>query len=117
MEAFHYRYHPLALRVEEIVASGELGTLERVETALCFPLPKFSDIRYDYDLAGGATDGRGLLRGPHGPHVRRRRDPLGGFGFREAAVASRRPGDDGRAALPVGPHGPGDVLDVVVFAS
>jgi predicted dehydrogenase len=55
MEAFHYRYHPLALRVEEIVASGELGTLERVETAVCFPLPKFSDIRYDYDLAGGAT--------------------------------------------------------------
>jgi predicted dehydrogenase len=55
MEAFHYRYHPLALRVEEIVASGELGTLERVETALCFPLPKFSDIRYDYALAGGAT--------------------------------------------------------------
>jgi predicted dehydrogenase len=55
MEAFHYRYHPLALRVEEIVASGELGELQRVETALCFPLPKFSDIRYRYDLAGGAT--------------------------------------------------------------
>ncbi|GLY44444.1 oxidoreductase [Amycolatopsis sp. NBRC 101858] len=55
MEAFHYRYHPLALRAEEIIASGELGSLVRVETALCFPLPKFSDIRYDYDLAGGAT--------------------------------------------------------------
>jgi predicted dehydrogenase len=55
MEAFHYRYHPLALRVEEIVASGELGELQHVETALCFPLPKFSDIRYNYDLAGGAT--------------------------------------------------------------
>ncbi|SFW92004.1 Gfo/Idh/MocA family protein [Amycolatopsis australiensis] len=55
MEAFHYRYHPLALRVEDIVASGELGTLQRVETALCFPLPVFSDIRYDYELAGGAT--------------------------------------------------------------
>jgi predicted dehydrogenase len=55
MEAFHYRYHPLALRVEEIVASGELGKLQRVETALCFPLPKFSDIRYDFALAGGAT--------------------------------------------------------------
>ena len=55
MEAFHYRYHPLALRVEEIVASGELGTLQRVETALCFPLPKFSDIRYNFALAGGAT--------------------------------------------------------------
>jgi len=55
MEAFHYRYHPMALRIEEIIASGELGKLERVETTLCFPLPKFSDIRYDYALAGGAT--------------------------------------------------------------
>jgi predicted dehydrogenase len=55
MEAFHYRYHPLALRIEEIIASGELGTLQRVEATLCFPLPMFSDIRYNYSLAGGAT--------------------------------------------------------------
>jgi predicted dehydrogenase len=55
MEAFHYRYHPLARRVTEIVASGELGELRRVEAAVCFPLLKFSDIRYDYSLAGGAT--------------------------------------------------------------
>jgi predicted dehydrogenase len=55
MEAFHYRYHPLTLRVEQIIASGELGQLERVEATCCFPLPKFSDIRYDYSLAGGAT--------------------------------------------------------------
>lgn len=55
MEAFHYRYHPLAMRIEEIIASGELGKLERVEAAVCFPLPTFSDIRYDYSLAGGAT--------------------------------------------------------------
>ncbi|OBJ75746.1 Gfo/Idh/MocA family oxidoreductase [Mycobacterium paragordonae] len=55
MEAFHYRYHPLALRVEQIIASGELGTLRHVEAAVCFPLPKFGDIRYDYSLAGGAT--------------------------------------------------------------
>jgi predicted dehydrogenase len=54
-EAFHYRYHPLALRIEEIVASGELGRLQHVETAMCFPLPRFSDIRYNYALAGGAT--------------------------------------------------------------
>jgi predicted dehydrogenase len=55
MEAFHYRYHPLAIRIEEIIASGELGKLKRVEASLCFPLPKFSDIRYNYALAGGAT--------------------------------------------------------------
>jgi predicted dehydrogenase len=55
MEAFHNRYHPLTLRVEQIIASGELGKLQRVEAAMCFPLPKFSDIRYNYSLAGGAT--------------------------------------------------------------
>jgi predicted dehydrogenase len=55
MEAFHYRYHPLTLRAEEIIASGELGTLRRVETTLCFPMPRFSNIRYNYALAGGAT--------------------------------------------------------------
>lgn len=54
MEAFHYRYHPLTRRVEEIIESGELGKLTHVEAAVCFPLPKFSDIRYDYSLGGGA---------------------------------------------------------------
>ena len=55
MEAFHYRYHPFAERLRGIVQSGELGVVQRVETAMCFPLPRFGDIRYDYDLAGGAT--------------------------------------------------------------
>jgi len=55
MEAFHYRYHPLAQRMRALVEDGELGTLEHVEASLCFPLPKFSDIRYQYDLGGGAT--------------------------------------------------------------
>src|SRR6478672_109632 len=54
MEAFHWRYHPLAQRIVDIIDSGELGTVQRIETALCFPLPKFSDIRYQYALAGGA---------------------------------------------------------------
>lgn len=54
MEAFHYRYHPFVSYVEQVIASGELGNLQRVEASFCFPLPKFSDIRYDYALAGGA---------------------------------------------------------------
>ena len=55
MEAFHYRYHPFAARLDEICRSGELGTITHVETWMNIPLPLFKDIRYDYDLAGGAT--------------------------------------------------------------
>jgi len=54
MEAFHWRYHPLAQRMVDIVRSGELGEVRHVETAFCFPLPKRSDIRWQPDLAGGA---------------------------------------------------------------
>jgi len=54
MEAFHYRYHPLAARMVDVVTSGELGEIEHIETALCFPLPNKGDIRYQLDLAGGA---------------------------------------------------------------
>ncbi len=55
MEAFHYRYHPLAARMREIVSSGELGELQHIEAWLCFPLLSRRDIRYNYALAGGAT--------------------------------------------------------------
>jgi predicted dehydrogenase len=51
-EAFHYRYHPLISRVLELVPT--LGELRHVETRLCFPLPRFGDIRYSYELGGGA---------------------------------------------------------------
>ena len=54
MEAFHYRYHPVAQRMVEIVESGELGKLQVVEANFAFPLPRFNDIRYQFDLAGGA---------------------------------------------------------------
>jgi len=54
MEAFHYRYHPLAHRMRQIVDSGELGELRHVEAWLCAPIPNKSDIRYQADLAGGA---------------------------------------------------------------
>ena len=55
MEAFHWRYHPLAARMREIVTGGELGRVRRIETAMCIPLPLPGDIRYRLDLAGGAT--------------------------------------------------------------
>ena len=55
MEAFHYRYHPLAVRMKEIVNSGVLGPIHRLEAALCFPVVRLHDIRYSYALGGGAT--------------------------------------------------------------
>ena len=55
MEAFHYRYHPLAKRMVQIAGSGELGRVEHVETRMCVPLPLPGNIRYRYDLAGGAA--------------------------------------------------------------
>jgi predicted dehydrogenase len=54
MEAFHWRYHPLAQRLVDIVQGGELGTVRRIETAMCFPLPASSDIRWNPGLAGGS---------------------------------------------------------------
>ena len=55
MEAFHYRYHPLFARARQLLDEGAVGTVRRIETWLCFPLPLFGDIRYDPALAGGAT--------------------------------------------------------------
>jgi predicted dehydrogenase len=54
MEAFHYRYHPLMHRVVDLLRDGAIGELREVRAALCFPLPRFNDIRYNLSLAGGA---------------------------------------------------------------
>ncbi|MGE2692140.1 Gfo/Idh/MocA family protein [Mycolicibacterium pulveris] len=54
MEAIQFRHHPLTRRVEEIIASGELGTLQRVDVSLCVLLPTFNANCYNYELAGGS---------------------------------------------------------------
>ena len=54
MEAFHWRYHPAAQRMVEVLRSGELGEIKHVDAALAFPLPRRGDIRFNLDLAGGA---------------------------------------------------------------
>ena len=55
IEAFHWRYHPLAARMKEIVNSGTLGAVRDIEAQMCLPVPMPGDIRYRYDLGGGAT--------------------------------------------------------------
>jgi predicted dehydrogenase len=96
MEAFHYRYHPLARRLQEI-AAGELGELRHVEASVCFPLPRFSDIRYQFDLAGGATMDAGCyaincirLLGPGEPEVVSARAKLHGPDIDRAMAADFR---------------------------
>ncbi len=55
MEAFHYRHHPLAARMREVLDQGLIGEVRHIDAWMCFPLPFRSDIRYRLDLAGGAT--------------------------------------------------------------
>ena len=55
IEAFHYRYHPLAVQAREIVRSGELGAVQHIDAEFCTPSVRPHNIRFRYDLAGGAT--------------------------------------------------------------
>ncbi len=98
MEALQYRYHPLTARIEQIIASGELGNLERVEIAVCALLPRRSNPNaYDYSLAGGAVMNTGvylvdMLRtfGGSTPEVVSARAKLGGPQVDRAATAELR---------------------------
>ncbi len=54
VEAFHYRYHPLADRIRALIRDGALGRLNRVEANFSVPIPP-DNIRFDWSLAGGAT--------------------------------------------------------------
>ena len=53
-EAFAYRYHPLTARIKEIIANGELGKIQYIDAQFCFLLPAPNNIRFNYELAGGA---------------------------------------------------------------
>ena len=53
-EGFHYLYHPLMQRLLELLADGELGELQRVESILLMPAPPADDPRWSLALAGGA---------------------------------------------------------------
>ena len=55
VEAFHWRYHPLAKRVKDLLASGAIGAPRHYEATLAFPIGLMkNDIRWSWELAGGA---------------------------------------------------------------
>ena len=53
VEAFHWRYHPLADRMKALFDT-RLGTIRRVEAEFSVPIPDRSNIRYQLELGGGA---------------------------------------------------------------
>ncbi|WP_328875217.1 Gfo/Idh/MocA family oxidoreductase [Streptomyces sp. NBC_00287] len=54
MEGFHYLFHPVTRRLHELLESGELGALQRVEALVAIPAPDAGDPRWSLPLAGGA---------------------------------------------------------------
>ncbi len=57
MEAFHWRYHPYAQQIRDVLDSGALGKIERIEAVFDVPpaiIPR-DDIRWDLTIGGGAT--------------------------------------------------------------
>lgn len=53
-EAMHFRYHPLVDRVRDILRSGEIGPIERIDASFSAYWP-FTDFRFDYAMGGGGT--------------------------------------------------------------
>lgn len=55
VEAFHYAWHPLFLRAQEMVHGGMLGAVHRIEAAFEADIPVMPDeFRWRPDLGGGA---------------------------------------------------------------
>ena len=54
VDGFHYLYHPVTRRLHELLASGELGELERVEVTMIIPPPAPENPRWSLAVAGGA---------------------------------------------------------------
>lgn len=53
-EGFHYLYHPLMRRLMQLLADGDLGAVQRVESTMFMSEPPASDPRWSLALAGGA---------------------------------------------------------------
>ena len=54
MEGFHFRYHPLAKRLEEIVRGGEIGEVRDITVGFCERIADPRAVQYRPELAGGA---------------------------------------------------------------
>lgn len=53
-EAFHWRYHPLATRLAEVLTGDLIGPVRHIEAVFSVPITDLSDLRHDPRLGGGA---------------------------------------------------------------
>jgi len=86
LEGFHYLFHPVTQRLHELLESGELGELERVEGTMITPPPPDDDLRWSLPLAGGAL----MDLGCYNLHALRMLAPWGGG---EPTVVAARGGE------------------------
>ncbi len=54
VEAFHWRYHPLATRIRELLDDGAIGEVRRIDAGFSVPIPAEDDVRQSWELSGGA---------------------------------------------------------------
>ncbi len=93
VEGFHYLYHPVTQRLHELLATGELGDLERVEVTMNIPAPEANDPRWSLPLAGGAL----MDLGCYSLHAHRVLAPWGGG--QPTLVAARGGARDGAPGI------------------
>ena len=86
LEGFHYLHHPVTRRLLELLGSGELGELRRVEIDVVIPAPADSDPRWSLELAGGAL----MDLGCYALHAHRVLAPWAGGAPRLVAARGRR---------------------------
>ena len=53
-EGFHHRYHPAYLRLLELVGSGAIGEVTRLDVHMKFHCDDLNDIRWSWPLSGGS---------------------------------------------------------------
>ncbi|OZF07349.1 Gfo/Idh/MocA family protein [Rhodococcoides fascians] len=67
MEGFHYLFHPVTRRLQQLLEDGTLGELRHVEVVMRMPAPDPADLRWSLDLAGGVM----MDLGCYGLHAQR----------------------------------------------
>ena len=53
LDAYHHSFHPTFIRAKEIIKRGDIGEIKEIKGRFTVNIPR-PDIRFDYNLSGGA---------------------------------------------------------------